>query len=78
MVGVLTGFGAPVNTAAIITKAVNLRGVCVGSVADLRSAMSSGVRPTIDKVFAFEQADAAFARMRSGLHIGKIVIEIAA
>jgi NADPH:quinone reductase-like Zn-dependent oxidoreductase len=78
MVGVLTGFGGPVNTAAIIMKAVNLRGVYVGSVADLRSAMSSGVRPIIDEVFAFERADAAFARMRSGAHFGKIVIEIAA
>ena len=78
LVGVLTGFGGPVDTAAITMKAVHLRGVYVGSVADLRSAMASGVRPVIDAVFAFEQADAAFARMRSGRHFGKIVIDLTA
>ncbi len=78
MVGVLTGFRGPVDTTAIITKAINLRGVYVGSVANLQSAMGSDVRPIIDEVFALEQADAAFARMRSGLHFGKIVVEIAA
>lgn len=38
LVGVLTGFAGPINTGAILMKAVNLRGVYVGSVADLRGA----------------------------------------
>lgn len=77
LVGVLTGFGGPVNTGAILMKAVNLRGVYVGSVADLGAAMKAGVRPIVDAVFPFADADAAFAHLRSGGHRGKVAIRIA-
>lgn len=77
LVGVLTGFGGPVNTGAILMKAVAVRGVYVGAVADLRAAIASGVRPVIDEVFAFDQADAAFAHLRGAGHQGKIAIRIA-
>ena len=77
LVGVLTGFGGPVNTGAILSKAVHLRGVYVGSVADLAAAMRSGVRPIIDEVFPFAQADAAYAHLLSGSHIGKVAIRMA-
>lgn len=76
LVGVLTGFGGEVNTGAILMKAVDLRGVYVGSVHDLTTALRSGVRPIIDQVFAFDQADAAFDRLRSGAHHGKVAIRI--
>lgn len=78
LVGVLTGFGGEVNTGAILMKAINLRGVYVGSVADLAVSLRSGIRPIIDQVFPFEQADAAFERLRSGAHRGKVAIQIAA
>ena len=77
LVGVLTGFGGPVNTGAILMKAITLRGVYVGSVADLRAAINAGVRPIIDAVFPFLKADAAFAHLRSGDHRGKVAIRIA-
>ena len=35
-----------------------------------------GLRPEMDKSFALEQASAAHARMESGDHVGKIVVEI--
>ncbi|WP_421992452.1 zinc-binding dehydrogenase [Qipengyuania sp.] len=57
-------------------KAIDVRGVYVGSVADLRSAIGSGVRPIIDEVFPFDRADAAFERLQSGAHHGKVIIEI--
>lgn len=76
LVGVLTGFAGPINTGAILMKAINLRGVYVGSVADLKAAISSGVRPIVDESFAFDQADAAYARLRSGAHFGKVAIGI--
>lgn len=76
LVGVLTGFGGPVNTGAILMKAVNLRGVYVGSVADLGTAINAGVRPIVDVVFPFDDADAAFAHLRSGSHRGKVAIRI--
>ncbi len=78
LVGVLTGFGGEVNTGAILMKAINLRGVYVGSVADLAASLRSGVRPIIDRVFDFDQADAAFEHLRSGAHRGKVAIQIAA
>lgn len=76
LVGVLTGFAGPINTGAILMKAVTLRGVYVGSVADLSSAIASGVRPVIDETFRFEEADAAYARLRSGEHLGKVAVQI--
>lgn len=76
LVGVLTGFAGPINTAAILMKAINLRGVYVGSVADLAAALASGVRPIIDQSFAFEAAEDAYARLRSGEHFGKVAITI--
>lgn len=77
LVGVLTGFAGEVNTGAILMNAINLRGVYVGSVADLSTALASGVRPVIDEVFAFDHAEAAFDRLRSGSHRGKVAIRIA-
>ena len=77
LVGVLTGFAGEVNTGAILMKAITVRGVYVGSVADLAAAFRSGVRPIIDASFPFEEADAAFAHLRDGKHRGKVAIRIA-
>ena len=76
LVGVLTGFAGPINTGAILMKAINLRGVYVGSIADLAAALGSGVRPIIDETFAFDRADDAYARLRSGAHFGKVAVAI--
>lgn len=76
LVGVLTGFSGPINTGAILMKAITLRGVYVGSVSDLEAALASGVRPIIDETFRFDEADAACARLRSGEHLGKVAIRI--
>jgi NADPH:quinone reductase-like Zn-dependent oxidoreductase len=35
-----------------------------------------GVKPVIDKVFAFDEVKDAFAHMASGAHFGKIAIAI--
>lgn len=77
LVGVLTGFAGRVDTGAILMKAVSVRGVYVGSASDLRAALASRTRPIMDEVFRFDQADAAFARLRSGRHQGKVAIRIA-
>lgn len=76
LVGVLTGFAGPINTGAILMKAITLRGVYVGSVSNLAAALASGVRPIIDETFRFEEADAAYARLRSGEHYGKVAVRI--
>ena len=40
----------------------------------VRVIESTGIRPVIDQVFAFDDAKAAFERLESGTHIGKVVI----
>ncbi|MGX1786338.1 zinc-dependent alcohol dehydrogenase family protein [Bosea sp. NPDC055332] len=78
LVGVLTGFSGEIDTGAILMKAIDVRGVYVGSVADLEAAVATGVKPLIDEIFPFEVAQAAFDRLRSGQHRGKVAIKIAA
>lgn len=78
LVGVLTGVAGEINTGAILMKAIDLRGVYVGSFADLKAAMATGVKPLIDEIFAFEAAQDAFDRLRSGQHRGKVAITISA
>jgi NADPH:quinone reductase-like Zn-dependent oxidoreductase len=56
------------------------RSITVGSRADLqglvRAVGSVGLVPVIDDVFEFDEAKAAFERLRDGKHIGKLVIRI--
>jgi len=37
----------------------------------------SGIRPAIDRVFGFDETQAAYRHMASGAHFGKIVISVA-
>ncbi|KAJ7897665.1 hypothetical protein B0H14DRAFT_2676463 [Mycena olivaceomarginata] len=65
-----------------IYKGLKIRGIFIGSVAQFKnmnkllSANPETTRPIIDKVFAFEDAKAAFAYMESQAHVGKIVIKV--
>ncbi|KAJ7440208.1 alcohol dehydrogenase superfamily protein [Mycena galericulata] len=64
-----------------IQKGVNIRGVFVGSLKqfkDLNKLIEANIpvtRPVIDKVFAFEDAKAAYAYFESQAHVGKVVIK---
>ncbi|KAF7346994.1 Alcohol dehydrogenase superfamily protein [Mycena venus] len=64
-----------------IFKGIHLRGVYVGSVKQYKDmnklieANPEATRPVIDKVFAFEEATAAFACLESQAHVGKVVIK---
>jgi NADPH:quinone reductase-like Zn-dependent oxidoreductase len=42
-----------------------------------RAIAVNGVRPVIDRRFAFEETAAAYQHLRSAAHFGKIVIGIA-
>jgi NADPH2:quinone reductase len=49
-----------------------------GFIADILPLIANGsIAPVIDRVFPFEQLDAAKAYMESNLHLGKIVVAIA-
>ncbi len=76
LMGVLTGFGGPIDTGAILEKRITLQGIYVGSVAALRALSQVKITPQIDCIFPFENADAAFGSLRRANHFGKLVVQI--
>ncbi|WP_395752449.1 NAD(P)-dependent alcohol dehydrogenase [Prosthecobacter sp.] len=80
LIGVLTGTSAEVQTVQILRKGIRLDGIYVGSremFAEMLAEMSRvKMQPVIDSVFEFSQATAAFQRIASGRHFGKIVIRV--
>ncbi|KAK0470380.1 alcohol dehydrogenase superfamily protein [Desarmillaria tabescens] len=67
---------------ACIRKAIILRGIAVGSIAQFKSmnrllqAHPESTRPVIDKVFSFEEVIDAYAHLESQEHVGKVVIHV--
>ena len=59
-------------------KSITLRGIYVGHrqmFLEMNEAISRHrIEPLIDEVFEFDDAPAAYQRMRSGGHFGKLVI----
>jgi NADPH:quinone reductase-like Zn-dependent oxidoreductase len=80
LIGVLTGTDAQVNPFPLLGKNAGLQGIYVGSVAMFDSMNATierlGIRPVIDKVFAFAEAVAALKSLESAQHVGKIVIRV--
>ena len=66
----------------LIDKAVNFRGINVGSRLDfermneLIAATGMRFEDVVDRKFAYDEAPAAFEYIWSGRHVGKVVIEI--
>ena len=76
MMGVLTGFGGPIDTGTILEKRITLQGISVGSVATLRALSRVKITPQIDCIFPFENADAAYVSLRRANHFGKLVVRV--
>ena len=80
LLGVLTGLRGEVNVYALFQKGLHVRGVYVGSgrmFEALNRAMSANeLRPTVDRVFPFDEARAAYEYLASGAHFGKVVIRV--
>jgi NADPH:quinone reductase-like Zn-dependent oxidoreductase len=78
LIGVLAS-GNDFDPRTILMKGVRVQGIFVGSrrmFEDLNSALeASGLKPVIDKSFAFTEAREALHYMESGSHFGKIVIK---
>jgi NADPH:quinone reductase-like Zn-dependent oxidoreductase len=79
MIGVVTGTGQ-IDPRPLISRAVHLQGIFVGST-EMFAAMNAAVAqtslmPVIDESFSFEAAPEAFARLASGAHFGKVVINV--
>ena len=78
LIGVLTG--GQIDPLPVMQKAIDLRGVFVGS-REMFEAMNRAVafhriQPVIDRVFPFEEAQAAYRHLESQAHLGKVVIRL--
>lgn len=82
--GVVTLIGVlslgQIDPLPILGRGLLVRGILVGSRAQLEmmaDAMTAhALRPVIDRAFAFEAAPEAYSHLRSGAHVGKVVIDI--
>ena len=82
IIGGVSGFGGEVNPATLLSSAKRMVGIYVGSRTMLEDVMRfvdvAGVKPVIDRVFSFGQAQEAYRYMASGAHFGKVVIDVTA
>jgi NADPH:quinone reductase-like Zn-dependent oxidoreductase len=80
MIGGLSGGATELNPALIFSKRANVQGIFVGSTEAfeaLNAAIAANrIKPVIDRVFGFDQAQDAYRLMASGSHFGKIVIRV--
>ena len=82
LIGGLSGPATELNPGLILARRANVQGISVGST-QMFEAMNlaiaaNGIKPVIDKVFGFDEVQAAYKHMASGAHLGKIVIRVAA
>jgi NADPH:quinone reductase-like Zn-dependent oxidoreductase/pimeloyl-ACP methyl ester carboxylesterase len=79
LIGGLDGFGGTIDTLPLIFSALRVSAVMVGKRQDhedlARFMDAKGLRPVIDSTFAFDEADAAYARANEGA-FGKVVIRV--
>jgi NADPH:quinone reductase-like Zn-dependent oxidoreductase len=80
LIGGLGGFGGDIPAGAIMGRNATVGGIFVGSQADFE-AMNAFIakhklKPVVDKVFDFKDAQAAYDLMDKGEFFGKIVIRI--
>ncbi|MFC0252288.1 zinc-dependent alcohol dehydrogenase family protein [Massilia consociata] len=80
IIGGVSGFGGEVNPASLLASAKRMVGIFVGSRGMLEDVMRfaevTGLKPVIDRVFPFGQAQEAYRYMESGSHFGKVVIDV--
>ena len=80
LIGVLTGFGGPINTYALTHSALRVHGIYVGSTAMLSRLVTAiahhRIEPIIDKTFPFDRLAEAYAHQKSGAHFGKVVVSL--
>lgn len=83
LIGVLSGATTGnVLLPFIISRDVRLQGVTVGPREDMdrmcRAIEAAAMKPVIDKVFGFEDSADAYRHLASGVHFGKVCIDIQA
>ena len=81
LIGLLTGRNSgEINPYTLMPKRGNLHGIFVGDrsmFVEMNKAIeANGIRPVVDKVFAFDDALAAYRHQLSGKFVGKVVIRM--
>jgi len=81
LIGVLTGFEAPdASLFPLVARNVDLSGIYVGSREMFERMLSffeeHAIRPVIDTVFDWTEAEKAYDYLESGKHFGKVVLRI--
>ena len=80
LIGVLTGLGGEISPMPILFKSVTVNGIYVGSreiFETMNQAISQAqLKPVIDRIFPFAEAESAYQYLQSGSHFGKVVIEV--
>ena len=80
LIGILTGASSKIVLTDIMRKSISMRGIYVGSRAmflEMNKFLAEHkIRPVVDEVFDFDQAQDAFQRLRSATHFGKLVIRV--
>jgi NADPH:quinone reductase-like Zn-dependent oxidoreductase len=80
LVGLLTGTGGRLDMQPILAKTLRIQGVVVGSVEMFERMIGMiehlGIRPIIDEAFEMQDIAAAFEYLRSGHHLGKVIIKV--
>jgi NADPH:quinone reductase-like Zn-dependent oxidoreductase len=80
LVGLLTGAGGRLDMLPILAKTLRIQGVVVGSVEMFERMIGMiehlGIRPVIDEAFRMQEIAAALEYLRSGRHLGKVIIKV--
>jgi NADPH:quinone reductase-like Zn-dependent oxidoreductase len=80
LIGGLTEFGGDIPAYSLMGRNATASGIYVGSRADFEALNAflakHQFKPVIDKVFDFENAQAAYDYMDSGALFGKVVIRL--
>lgn len=80
MIGGLSGPATQLDPRLILARRANVQGISVGSTqmfeAMNRAIAANGIKPVIDRVFGFDEAQAAYQHLASGAHFGKVVIRV--
>jgi NADPH:quinone reductase-like Zn-dependent oxidoreductase len=80
LIGVLTGMSAEVNAFSIFYKNARVQGIFVGSrrmFEEMNQAITvNEIKPVVDRVFKYDEAQTALRYMEAGAHFGKIVVNV--
>jgi len=80
IIGALSGASSDFSHRTVLLKCVRMHGIYVGS-REMFETMNAAIgshkmKPVIDKVFSFDEAQSAYKYLESGSHFGKVVIKI--